>query len=196
MSGPAVYPSIEDWEAQVRSLLPAPSALGDGEAFAQALASPWSLLEQLVEAFATGAADVELAPGWVLDVLGQRVGEPRGGLDDTRYRRIIAGRREALGSLGTSEHVAAVVRALTLCGDDLQIALLVDEATGLAAVWVQARVAFSPAGAWLIRAAAVLRAALPLDAEAVASVYETGALILDGLPPLDAGRFAYTLSME
>lgn len=196
MTGPAVYPTIEDWDASVIALLPAPSALGEGQAFALSLASPWATLEQLVEAFGSGAADVELAPGWVLDVLGARINEPRGGLDDTRYRRIVAGRRVALGSLGTSPHVVAVLRALTLCGADIRLDLLVDEASGVAAVWLQARVAFAPVGAWLIRAADVLRDALPLSVEAVASVYESGALVFDGIPGLDTGRLAYTLTME
>ena len=61
------------------------------EALARALALPWQDVED--EAW-TLLNDLLLpnASGWLLDILGDLVGEDRAGLDDTDYRRFIAAR--------------------------------------------------------------------------------------------------------
>ena len=191
----AVYPTIQDYDAHVRSYLPAPAAIGASESYVQALASPWARMEADIEALVLGLVDLDVAPSWVLDVAGARVGEARGGLSDTEYRRIIAGRRLSIGSSGSNADVYRVLLALAGTSTG-RILLITNTTTGLSGVWLQALIALSPTAGYLLRAGAVLRDALPLDAEAVATVYVSGSLTFDAPPPLDAGLLAYTLPME
>ena len=187
----AVYPGITDWDALVRSWLPAPAAIGDSEVFAQALCWPWSIIEQGIEALAVGLADLDAADGWVVDVAGARVDEPRGGLSDTEYRRIVSGRRIAAGSLGTARHVWAVLVALA--GDDSgAIVTLQADTSGVTGVSMWARVSFTPSASYLLRAGAVLRDALPLSAEGGATLATAETCIFDA-GTFDAGEFGYDL---
>ena len=187
----AIYPGITDWDALVRSWLPAPAAIGDSETFAQVLCWPWSVIEQGIESLAVGLADLDAADGWVTDVAGARVNEPRGGLDDTEYRRIVSGRRLAAGSLGTPRHVWAVLVALA--GDDEgAIVTLQADTSGVTGVSMWARVSFTPTDSYLLRAGAVLRDALPLSAEADATLATAGTCLFDS-GAFDSGEFGYDL---
>ena len=188
----AVYPTIEDWDAYVRGYLPAPAAIGASEDYAQALAWPWSVIDADLLALVSGLVDLGAAVGWVLDVAGAEVREPRGGLSDTEYRRIIAGRRLALGSTGSTADAWAVLVALA-GSEDGAIWLLHGPGGVSAAVWMQMRVTFSPSAGYLLRAGAVMRDALPADADAVVTVYTTPALFFDGPGVFDSGVFAYNL---
>ena len=191
----AVYPGITDWDALVRSWLPAPSAIGDSEIFAQALCWPWSVIEQGIESLAVGLADLGAADGWVVDVAGARVDEPRGGLADTEYRRIVSGRRIAVGSLGTPRHVWAVLVALA--GDDEgAIVTLQSAATGETGVSMWARIGFTPTESYLLRAGAVLRDALPLSAEADCSLATAQTAFFNVSTFDDGSLFGYSVPLE
>lgn len=188
----AVYPTIEDWDAYVRGYLPAPAAIGASEDYAQAFAWPWSVMETDLLSLVSGLVDLGAAVGWVLDVAGKEVNEPRGGLSDTEYRRIIAGRRLSIGSTGSTADAWAVLVALA-GSDEGAIWLLHGPGGVTPAVWMQARVVFSPTAGYLLRAGAVMRDALPADADAVVALYTTPALFFDGPGVFDSGVFAYNL---
>lgn len=186
----SVYPTISDFDALVRSLLPAPAAIPPGEDYAQALAYPWSLMEIGLEALVVGLVDIDAAAGGVLDLAGSRVGESRGGLDDTEYRRIIAGRRLAIGSYGRPSDVAAVFAALT--GAEVRLYRL---ASGPDLVMF-GQVAWTPTTPYLKRAGAVLGDAVEYGVVVEASLYPTAGMLFDAGPPFDAGVFAYSIPVS
>lgn len=187
----AVYPGVDDWDALVRSYLPAPADIGVSDDFIQALCWPWSVIEQGIQALAVGLVDLGAADAWVVEVAGARVNEPRGGLGDTELRRVVEGRRVAVGSLGTSAHVWAVLVALA-GSDEGRIVTLQDETSGATGVSMWARVGFTPSESYLLRAGAVLRDALPLSAEADATLAVAGTCMFDA-GVFDAGEFGYDL---
>lgn len=161
----AVYPTIEDWDAFVRSLVPAPSAIGVSEDVVQAYCWPWSLMEQGIESLVVGLVDLSAAVSWVLDVAGARVDEPRGGLEDTEYRRIVGGRRMAIGADGTTAPAWAVLLALAGSEDGRWQVIVGTSTTSLA---VSAFTPTIPTRPYLLRAGAILRDSIPLSAEAEA----------------------------
>lgn len=178
----AVYPTIADYDAFVRSLTPAPSMIGDSDAFMQVMAGPWAKMENDLQTLVVGLVDLDAAPGWVLDVAGARVNEGVGGLGTTEYRRIIAGKRAAIASTGTPVDVYAV--GLALAGSGVgRIWTLTNTTTGLSSVHLSLLAPFDATAGYLIRAGQVLRSALPIDAEATAALYTVG----DGL--FDVSRF-------
>lgn len=191
----AVYPGIDDWDALVRSYLPAPADIGVSDDFIQALCWPWSILEQGIQALAVGLVDLGAADAWVVEVAGARVNEARGGLGDTELRRIVEGRRLAIGSLGTSAHVWAVLVGLT-GAEDGRIFTAINESTGETGVIMWGFVGFDPSESFLLRAGAVLRDALPLSAEANCSLGTSQTAVFDSTAFDDGTLFGYSLPLE
>lgn len=191
----AVYPGIDDWDALVRSYLPAPADIGVSGDFIQALCWPWSILEQGIQALAVGLVDLGAADAWVVEVAGARVNEPRGGLGDTELRRVVEGRRVAVGSLGTSAHVWAVLVALTGVQSG-RLLVAENESTGETGVIMWGFIAFTPTESFLLRAGAVLRDALPLSAEANCTLGTAQTSIFDETAFDDGTLFGYSLPLE
>lgn len=165
----AVYPTIDDFDALVASLTPAPAFIGDSATFLQVMARPWSEFEAGLQDLVVGLADLNGAAGWVVEVAGRRVNELPGGLGTTEYRRIVAGRQLAAASLGTPADVWAVL--LALGGSDVGAYFTLSGGAGAVAVALAVYSPTIPTTPYLIRAGAVLRAALPIDAEATATIY-------------------------
>jgi hypothetical protein len=89
------------------------------------------------------AMDPEVAVGFWLDLCGSRVGEPRGGLSDAEYLRIILGRQSAAFALGTVPGVWACWLALTGATEDRARMYRVP-AFGLPTVYLEAEVTTAP----------------------------------------------------
>lgn len=191
----AVYPVIQDWDAFIASLTPAPAFLGDSATFLQVLAWPWSVLELDLEQLAIGLVDLDAAVTWVIDVAGKRVNERRQGLDDTEYRRIVAGKRLAIGSGGSASDVWAVLLGLT-SADSGRLLVAENESTGETGVIMWGTISFVPSETFLMRAGQVLRAALPLAAEATCSLATSQTAVFDGASFDDGGLFGYALPLE
>lgn len=191
----AVYPVIQDWDAFIESLTPAPAYLGDSAKFVQVLAWPWSVMELDLEQLAIGLVDLDAAVTWVIDVAGARVGERRQGLDDTEYRRIVAGKRLAIGSAASASDVWAVLLGVT-GAETGRLIVAENESTGESGVIMWGFVDFVPSDTFLRRAGQVLRSALPLSAEANASVATSQTAIFDGSAFDDGSLFGYSLPLE
>ena len=187
----ALYPAIADLDALARSLTPSSSMIGDSDAVLCSTVAPVGEIDNDLNALVEGIVDLEAAPGWVLRVAGPRVNEDVGGLTDTEYRRIIAGKRLAIASLGTGPDVFSV--ALALGGTPTgRIWTLYNESTELSCVHVSVLAPFDPSAGYLIRAGSVLRHALPVDAEATGAIYTDGDGIFDD-SCFDGSTFADTI---
>ena len=191
----AVYPTIEDWDGYVESLVPAPAAIGDSLTVVQVLAWPWSVLEQGVQELAIGLVDLDAAAPWVLEVAGLRVNEPPGGLQPTEYRRIVAGRRLCIGASGSLVDAWWVFLGLTGAAPaDATVTQLVVYPSGPASVAFTAMIAWVPSVPWLRRAGRVLRDALPASGEGEALIATATSIRWD-LTPFES-TWAYDLDLE
>lgn len=197
MPGPAVYPAIVDWNAYVEGLTPAPSYIGDSAAVVQALAWPWSVLEQGLYDLAAGLVDLDAAAPWVVEVRGKRVDEPVGGLGVTEYKRIVAGRELAVGSTGSIPDAYAVLQLLAGAGADSagRIFLLRGEGPEVNTIVLNAYTPGIPSPTFILRAGAIVRDALPLSAEAEAALATASTAIFDA-GVFDGSTFGYTLPVE
>ncbi len=185
---PAGYPTIDDWDAYVSQLLPDIAANGLGKSFYLTLVEPLRSLESDNAALYAGVVELNDASGQVLDLLGDFVNEPRQGLSDQLYRRIIAGRRVAKAGAVTRPKVAAGWRALT--GDPSG---RMDE-IGNASIILSASVSFTPTDPWLSRAGRVVRDLVGAGYQVTAAVSTPGAgRWQDPTAPWNVGRWAYQL---
>ncbi len=140
--------ALED--ASILAFTPAIAARGVGEDYILALMLPVKEIDIMVGWINAGVESIHEARGTTLDLLGDWVEEPRGGLTDAEYRRIIAGRRVALAGGG---NLPAVYRCLqALSGDDDP---LLDEYT--LGLYMSANVDWAPSTAYIQRARAVMR---------------------------------------
>ena len=111
MSAPTYY--ADHFERAVQALRPflrQPRMVGVVGAFSEEAQQLEDTLYAMVE---TGG--VEAASGDALDAWGDLVGEPRAGLLDGEYRRVILARLQVNRSTGTPEEVIAITS--TLMGD-------------------------------------------------------------------------------
>lgn len=131
-------------------LLPGVTARGLGADYTDALTAPLVELDERLGEVVTQVLDLYEAAGSLLDLLGDWSGEPRGGLTDAEYRRIIAGRRVVLEATVTPP---AVWRAWTGLTDALTATI--DES--VAGVILTAFVDFVPTILWVVRVAVVVR---------------------------------------
>jgi hypothetical protein len=166
----AVYPTIEDWDAYVDGLTPAPAAIGASGVWIRGLSLPWSVIDQDLLTLAAGFVDLDQAPMWVLEIAGARVNEPPAGLGVTEYRRIVAGRRLSIGSAAEIGDVYAVL--LGLAGSDVGRIGLISDGTHVG-LFMFAAVAFTPSEPYLRRAGLVLRDAIDRSMPTEAILYTT-----------------------
>lgn len=131
-------------------LLPGITARGLATAYTDALVAPLVEIDGRVTEIVLGIEDLAEAGGGILDLLGDWASEPRGGLSDGEYRRIIAGRRVALER--TVER-PAIWRGWVGLTEPLQGAM--DEAPN--EVSLTAWVTYQPSTAWVQRVAGVAR---------------------------------------
>lgn len=193
MSGeyPGGYPEIVDWDAYSASLLPDVAANGQGADFFRLLVEPLRVLDDRVSTLYAGIVEIEDASGPTLDLLGDYAGEPRQGLSDRLYRRIIAGRRVARSGGVTRPKVYAGWAALTGSSSARM------EELGSASVRLSAAVDFTPSGVWLGRAASVVRDLIGTGYQATASVITpVSARYADPTTPWGVGLWAYEIPVS
>lgn len=161
MSAP-VYPSdypIEDWPALVVSLSPTIAVMPPGDSYLASSFGMVGLLDDGVAALYGGLNNLGDATSGVLDVCGDLVSEVRGGLTDSDYRRVIAGRRVASegGGAVTSPRV---YQGWVVVAAPVIEARITQEPDGLvipyAGVTLSALVNWTPTSLWLARAGVVV----------------------------------------
>lgn len=180
---PGGYPIPANRDDEALSLVADVAAIP----YLTALVRPLGQIDDRVAALFSGLADLGDATGWVLDLAGDRVGEPRGGLSDNEYRRIIAGRRVAAVTGCTAPTVYAGWVALTESGE----ARL--EQPGANTVLLTARVPYAPTTTWLQRAGLVVRDLVMAGVDVEATVYSAGTAVYDAIPGYDVGTYAWSL---
>ena len=162
--------ALED--ASILAFTPAIAARGVGEDYILALMLPVKQIDIMVGWINAGVESIHEARGTTLDLLGDWVEEPRGGLTDAEYRRIIAGRRVALAGGG---NLPAIYRALQAVSGDADP--LLDEYTlGLV---MTADVTWVPSTAYLQRAETILRDTIFAGVEAYTVFYPANYFIWD-----------------
>lgn len=191
MSAVYSYPLIGDWDAYVANRAASPLRNNPQLQVLQGLAS------QLAEIEATSAdmayqLDPAAAIGYKLDQAGARVGEPRGGLDDDEYRRIIMARELAAVSQGQASGVWAMWLALSGAAPSQAriFAVPADHVTVPSGatvpvppqVYLEAAVTSPPSEPWKVRAAQVVRDSIAAPYEVTATLYVVSDLEWGGLP--------------
>lgn len=192
MSG-EFYPIQVDPRAQALSFMPSPFR---SERSAKML---WALTDPLDE-IDLSLADVahqsspDTAGSWMLEAIGARYNEPRGGLELEEYRRIVKARVIADTARGRRSDLWEVWSALIgTSGDNLSVRRL--QISGSPCVQFKARVVSMPGKAWRQRAANVLRIAVAEGVECFGVLYVADAVTLGVAPGLglDTGRLSALL---
>lgn len=188
MSYPAGYPAIVDWEDYSRRLLPDLAAAGDGAAMSRRLTEPLRDIDDRLATLHAGLVEIEDAQGGTLDLLGDDVDEPRQGLSDLLYRRLIAGRRVARSGGTTRPQVYAGWVALSGSGEATA------EELGASSVLLRAAIDFTPTSVWLVRAADVVRDLMGTGYQCTALLTTSSTAIYDDPgTPFGVGQWAYQL---
>jgi hypothetical protein len=189
MSGyPAGFPLPVSWDDDALLLLPSIAATPPGDSYWLGLVSPMQATLDRYALLYAGQADIGDAAGFGLDLAGDLVGEARGGLLDDEYRRIISGRRIATGGRVSQQRAAAGWRALT---DDAEATV---KSPGLYSLHMRASVTDSPSGAFLIRAANVVKGLVPTAYDIEAVMYRSDSALYDAATyGYDVGRYAWAL---
>lgn len=188
----AVYPTIADWDAFVASLTPSPSFIGVNGDFVTAFCKPWSEIEQAIETLTVGIVEPATAPMWVLGVLGARVDEPVGGLQPGEYLLVVEGRRYSAASTGSQVDVYATLLALTGATEGRYSVL---DGADSASIALSAYMSAAPSPTFLIRAARILRDAIPLGTEGEAVIRVATTMVWGEGPAWGSGTWGYTLSL-
>lgn len=174
------------FDTEVRRLLEGLPGRGEHTAYMLALTRQLERLDLDMSDVCRGLADVEDAAGPVLDIVGDILREPRGGLEDPGYRRILAGSRVARGTVSTARLWAGWVALTGGRGGSY------DEHPPVS-VSLSAQVSFTPTPEWVERAGAVVRRLIGASYQCNAVVYLPQSLRLDKSPGLDSAPIAYTL---
>lgn len=187
------YPIRSEPRTYVQQLLPSPLR---GDRSSAMLWAATDLLDQIDLSLADVAlqADPDTAGSWMLERIGIRYGEPRGGLELEEYRRIVKARVIADTARGRESDLWAVWGALIgSSGDNLSLRRL--QISGSPCVRFKARVLTMPGKAWRARAANVLRLAVAEGVECFGVLYVADAVTLGSAPGLglDAGRLSALL---
>lgn len=164
-----VYPIIGDWSRYVAERVPSYLGRDPQWSVVLTLAAPLVALDASVASMTMGL-DPVIAVGAQLDQLGTWLDEPRAGLDDAEYRRIILGRQGAQTSDGGVSALWQVWLALTGIGASDANIVTVPWVSPL--VWFEARLQVEPTVPWRRRAGAVWRdsVAFPIDALGVVAL--------------------------
>lgn len=150
----------------VAPILPGIAARGDGLDYCS---SVWEGLHDILERTAQlqdGLSSIDEATGYMLDILGDWVNEPRGGLTDVDYRLIISGRRVAMSASAT---LPAIYRGWTEMMGSAKATISEDIAEVTLYAYKQ-----TVDSAWLARAASVALDMIAAGREVYAVVEEDG----------------------
>jgi hypothetical protein len=187
---PYGYPVIADWSAHVTALLPDVVAREGGAEWHAALMAPLGPLDDRLSEIYGGVAEIGDAAGSLLDLLGDQVGEQRGGLGDSDYRRLIAARRVARASGVDVRGVARAWAALTAPGTT-EI-----REPGTSSLYLRATVGWTPSERWLVRAAAVVRDVVPAGVDVEALIVRGDSAIFGQSPGFTFRNFAFQLPVR
>jgi hypothetical protein len=187
----SVYPLIPDFEAFLAETAPSILRRSPTWEVVAPLFRPFETLDAQ-QADIIRAMDPEVAVGFWLDLCGSRVGEPRGGLSDAEYLRIILGRQGAAFALGTVPGVWACWLALTGATEDRARMYRVP-AFGLPTVYLEAEVTTAPSVTMLRRMADVIKSAVVCEYDVFANVYLAGAARPGRTPAGGSATGAWTL---
>lgn len=184
---PNGYPVIADWAEYAGGKLPDLCARdGGGEWFA-ALTAPLGPIDDQNALIYAAVVEIADANGAMLDLLGDFVNEPRGGLSGDEYRRLIAARRVArAGGVGI-RRVWQAWQVLTAPS----VPEIVEP--GPASLYLRARIDWTPTQIWLRRAASVMRDVVGAGVDTEATLYRGNTAIFDETPGFDLRTWAYQL---
>lgn len=181
---------ISDYADEAQRLLPGVAARGwAGDGFAAGVA-PLSPIYDDLSGLANGLADLADADGYALDLAGDLEGEPRGGLGDAEYRRIIGGAQVV--NTETRRRSIPRIRAawVALTGADVVSV----RTAGPLSVHMTALIDFRPTSTYLVRAGRILRRAVTGGVAIEALLYDAGtALYGDPVTGYGVGTYAWTV---
>ena len=148
---------------------------------------------ELLAKIRKGFDDIDTATGGILDIIGERYGEPRQGLTDTDYRKIIKGRKIAIYGLKSYPGVAAGWNAIIgPSAFNVQMSYL-----SPATVLLIAELPEQPSELFIQRAGPVVGALVPAGYQVAALIAQPGALYWDNDELLwDEEDWAYALNTE
>lgn len=149
------YPAVAGWDAYVASLAPSEALRERARAQLLGLFAAAEQTERSLQTTFAALVDPTQGYGGLLDLIGARLGEPRGGLADGEYLRILMG-RQAVGLPGaTYARAWSIWLALTGARDDQ--ARMFRPPSSTPAVWFSALVDSPPTAGYLDRAGRLLR---------------------------------------
>lgn len=161
-------------------LLPGITARGLATAYTDTLTAPLVDIDERIGEFVVGINDLGEAAGGILDLLGDWCAEERLGLEDSEYRRIIAGRRVALEQTVTAPAIFRGWEGLTEAWEATQT-----EAANEVALL--ARVSYMPTSGWVQRVSLVVRDLVSAHVYAYGLLGPPGTFIWDSSSFDDAG---------
>jgi|AACY02.16.fsa_nt_gi hypothetical protein len=176
------------WTADTREVLQGVPSRGDGDTWFLTLFGGLEEIDHDVSEVYRGLADPREAVGPVLDIVGDILREPRGGLGDAEYRRILAARRIARNAVSVARVWEGWV-ALTGSADGRLIEL------GSSSLYLTAPIDFYPSREWRRRAGEVVTKLVGAGVEVNATVYSPTHSARFDAPGVGFGygRFAYSL---
>lgn len=186
------YPPVLDPVEHVRDFLPPVLRASPFFEWAQSILTPLARLDAEVSGFVAGLAYPETATGDALAAVASWVDEPRGGMEEIEWRRIVLGARAARNARRSWTDATALAMVEALFGDVSPTI----RTTAPGCIAIRARLRWTPTQEWIRRAEGVLRKGVKVGLMWEAIAYPEGAFIFDGLPGLDAGALSWYLSGE
>jgi len=184
------YPDLLSPLEHARSTLPPVLRTSPFFEWAQVLVAPFARVAAELAEYVSGLAYPRLATGDALAALASWVDEPRGGMDETEWRRLVLGAISARNSRAnwTDDSARALVAEITQSPS-----VVVDTS---AAGWVRwrARLTWRPTQEWLTRASATVAKGVPGGLMFQAILVPDGAFRWNQEPGWNVGLWCATLS--
>lgn len=180
------YPQIGDWDAWLAARTPSTLLPSPQFDLLNALADPIRALDADAAGIMYGL-DLSAAVGAQLDQLGSWVDEPRGGLGDAEYRRIVGGRYAASRTGCAVTSVWEMWLALT--GAQEGDARIVTDVPGV--VYLEAQIDFVPSVSYLRRGYSVIRDTVAYPLPFVAAVGNSNTATWGGLNGWNLGAWGW-----
>lgn len=188
------YPVVEDWEQRWLDESPWLGRVEPARSLGLVFAARVQRIDSDLGSIASVLASPSDAYGWVLDLVGSRYGEGRGGLADGEYQRIVEGRRLAQDSTGALPDVTAVWTALVGLGaQPVRVDRYYTPAPTVPTALYEAILPSAPSTAWLARAGVVLSDAVAYGVGDVSAVVGTPSTMVWGEGEWGVGEWGYPL---
>jgi len=190
----SIYPFYPDFDRYALDLSPSALRGPRGMALMSSLCRAFGELDDQ-QGEIIRQMDPNLATDAMLDRCGSRVFEPRGGLADPEYRRIINGRAAASASDGSFNGVWRTWLALSGANHD-RARMFRYGLPSRPGLLLAAEFPTVPSVPFLRRAGAVLLDAVVYPFEVAATLYPAGGLVYDVPPGMDSGIIGWDLLTE